>query len=662
MIVLSLFDGISCGMVALKRAGIHIDKYYASEIDKYAIQISNKNYPEIIHLGDIRDWKTWYIEQPDIIIGGSPCFVSGTNVLTITGYKPIETIIPGELVLTHTGNFQKVLKIGSSFSTTRIIKGTGNIGIETTDSHQFYSKYLYRKNNSRKFTEPIWVQSQFLDKKYYCSIKKINDFNTKENYNFWYMIGRYTGDGWYLKYKRKNRKNSYQYKFIVCCGKHEFHNLKDKFNKFNYNYNFYEERTVFKFCVCSKELVEFVEPIGKGASNKIIHPLLFSECYQNKKAFIHGLLDSDGYLKSKTNTFKLSTTSYLLALGFQQLIVDVYNCPVSFEYNKRKSTCIIEGRLCNQKNSYTISFKKDIRKQDKGFFKDSFSWMPIKNNIKINEIKQVYNLEVENDNSYTVNNFVVHNCTGFSFAGKQLNFKDERSKLIFQYFDILKFYNPKYFLLENVRMKKEYQDVITQHLGVEPILIDSALLSAQSRKRLYWTNIKGVQQPYDKWILLNDILEYNVDEKYYLKGKYLEWFIKNSEFQLKKKYCSLNADKAITMTTRQYASWNGNYVTEKIGLISEKDCQANRVYSINYKSVALSSNSGGHGGKTGLYLDNNERIRKLTPIECERLQTLPDNFTESISNSQRYKSLGNAWTVDVISHILKYINLEEKDV
>ncbi len=299
-------------------------------------------------------------------------------------------------------------------------------------------------------------------------------------------------------------------------------------------------------------------------------------------------------------------------------------------------------------------------------------------------------------------------CQGFSFAGKQLNFDDPRSKLFFEFVRLLDETKPKYFLLENVVMKKEYEQIITDHLGVEPILINSALVSAQNRKRLYWTNIPGVTIPKDKGILLKDIVHENERVDTALSGKYAEWFAKNAEFQLGKKYSSLNPDKAITMTARQYANWNGNYWFEtlsdyivpfdktlqildkevqrgKVGYF-RKDSQANRVYYIHDKAVTLCGEAGGGAAKMGQYLfgcitpdriekrQNGQRfndgkkfytltaqdkhgvliegyIRKLTPIECERLQTVPDNYTDCVSDTQRYKMLGNGWTVDVIAHI-----------
>jgi DNA (cytosine-5)-methyltransferase 3A len=299
-------------------------------------------------------------------------------------------------------------------------------------------------------------------------------------------------------------------------------------------------------------------------------------------------------------------------------------------------------------------------------------------------------------------------CQGFSFAGKQLNFDDPRSKLFFEFVRLKNELKPKYFLLENVKMKKEYRDVITEHLGVEPIEINSNLLSAQNRRRIYWTNIPGVTIPNDKGILLKDIVHENESIDTALSGNYAEWFAKNAEFQFNKKYCSLSPEKAITMTARQYANWNGNYWFEilseyivpfdktlqildkevqrgKVGYF-RKDSQGNRVYYIHDKAITLIGEAGGGAAKMGQYLfgcitpdrvekrQNGQRfndgkkfytltaqdkhgvliegyIRKLTPIECERLQTVPDNYSAVASNSQRYKMLGNGWTVDVIAHI-----------
>lgn len=258
-------------------------------------------------------------------------------------------------------------------------------------------------------------------------------------------------------------------------------------------------------------------------------------------------------------------------------------------------------------------------------------------------------------------------CQNLSQAGNGKGLEGDQSKLFFKFVEALNIIKPKYFLLENVKMKKEWQDIMSSYVGVEPIEINSALVSAQRRKRLYWTNIPNVILPEDKGILLKDIIHENIDN---MSRKDLEPYI-------------INSSKAITILENE--SKNG-----KIGYIGI-DSQGTRIYNIHGKSVTLMGNSGGLGGKTGLYLfgcitpdrlnkrQNGQRfndgekfytltaidqhgiltdgyIRKLTPVECERLQTVPEGYTDvGISNTAKYKALGNGWTVDVIAHILSFI-------
>jgi len=223
-------------------------------------------------------------------------------------------------------------------------------------------------------------------------------------------------------------------------------------------------------------------------------------------------------------------------------------------------------------------------------------------------------------------------CQGFSFAGKQLAFNDPRSKLFFKFVDCLDHFQPRWFLLENVKMKKEYQDVITNLLKVEPMEINSALVSAQSRKRLYWFNWK-VDQPKNKGILLKDILENRIVGRNYLVKC-------RRQIKLVPNY-KVNKEKSCV-----------------IGKLSNG--QGDRIFDINAKGSSLCVLGGGNGGGgCNIIIDPElNKMRRLMPIECERLQTVPDNYASIVSNSQRYKMLGNGWTVDVIVHILKGIELE----
>ena len=240
-------------------------------------------------------------------------------------------------------------------------------------------------------------------------------------------------------------------------------------------------------------------------------------------------------------------------------------------------------------------------------------------------------------------------CQGFSFAGKQLNFDDPRSKLFFDFIKIMDKTSPKYFLLENVRMKQESQDIISKYMGVKPVLINSALVSAQNRQRLYWTNIP-FDMPEDKGIILRDILESNVPKKY-LAGKNLITNYRGGN-QLNPNYKSQantihnKGGKSGVLCAGTHGYANG-YVQ---GCIQIGEAT---LTTIRKKSKCV--RSGGRGSYDRHEWDSVDELhcRKLTPLECERLQTVPDNYTNHVSNTQRYKMLGNGWTVDVIAHIMK---------
>lgn len=227
---------------------------------------------------------------------------------------------------------------------------------------------------------------------------------------------------------------------------------------------------------------------------------------------------------------------------------------------------------------------------------------------------------------------------GFPCQDLSINKRDRkglegrRSGLFWHLVRAIEEVKPKYFLVENnYKMPQKDQDIITKTLGVEPILIYSGKVSAQSRYRLYWTNIPNVEQPEDLHIYLKDIVERS-DVK----------------------------EKDLTNLTKFNNKTYINYDRPaRIGTIG-KGGQGERVYSIEGKSVTLTANGGGRGAKGGLYFINGT-VRKPTPIECERLQTLPDNYTSCLSDNERRKVIGNGWTVDVIAHILRSIPEEDKN-
>ena len=257
-------------------------------------------------------------------------------------------------------------------------------------------------------------------------------------------------------------------------------------------------------------------------------------------------------------------------------------------------------------------------------------------------------------------------CQGFSFAGKQLAFGDPRSKLFFVFIDILnhiRSLNPDVlFLLENVNMKKDYMKVISEYCGVSPVNINSNLASAQNRNRWYWTNIcEHIPQPMDKGILLKDILEDEVDEKYYVSQAVLDR-LKNPHKNFTPKVDPEKTGCLNTINNSAKMAFDSGTtfisVVQKDNLILENTL--NKRQKANYKSGNQKANSflatSWKGSQAnGMTLVGTKRVRRLTPTECSRLQTIPDWYKWGCSDTQIYKMLGNGWTVDVIAHILSFI-------
>jgi DNA (cytosine-5)-methyltransferase 3A len=330
-------------------------------------------------------------------------------------------------------------------------------------------------------------------------------------------------------------------------------------------------------------------------------------------------------------------------------------------------------------------------------------------------------------------------CQSFSFAGKRkgMSTKDEQeiltlehylelkaegfefegqSYLFWEYMRLLNETKPKYFLLENVMMGEKWEKVLSKAIGVKPIMINSSLVSAQNRQRLYWTNIglepqglfgdleTTIELPNDRGILLKDILEQDVDSKFFLTEKALK-FVMDPD-RLKKKYTQDGslAEKSLPHLARNQTNWCGDFVVVHnmmprsstsgkggTGRLSRTDGKTycldtgttNAVEIFNNKRLNQTIEKHKEDLKYGTLIDSynksihvdksitistrvnassqthifekESKIRRLTPIECERLQTVRDNYTNHVSDSQRYKMLGNGWTVDVIAHILKYM-------
>ena len=288
-------------------------------------------------------------------------------------------------------------------------------------------------------------------------------------------------------------------------------------------------------------------------------------------------------------------------------------------------------------------------------------------------------------------------CTFWSVAktNREVDKDGMGWKLFMRFVEAVRQIKPRYFLYENVAsMPNNIKAYISEELECEPMLINSALVSAQHRKRLYWTNIQGVTQPDDRGILLQDILEtgvtardksYCIDACYYKDGNHTRPLSQSGRRRMVYEPVAL-ADKSQTILATMHKENALSMLKRgKTGLFCAHEVdggicspvrvghygaggQGNRIYSVQGKSVSLMANGGGRGGQVGMYKvdlpDGEYIIRKLTPVEAERCQTLPDNYTAlgiddtgktvNISNTQRYRCIGNGWTINVIAHILGF--------
>ena len=722
--ILSLFDGMACGLVAMIESGVKVNRYIAYEIDKYAVKTSQHNFHFIEHKGDVfqADFAE-YRGAIDYLMGGSPCFVAGTMVKTIDGHKPIEDIEVGDLVLTHKGRYMPVTKTMNRVSPETVIIKAENCGeIECTKEHPFYAKEVYRKyqREARASNRVVpdkyeWISPEMFIKQknssgtvtrqtYLTSVVdhgytkvlydgidvNVNQFESHHvntlnlnNGDVWYIIGRWIGDGWF-KYRYRNGKKLSG--IIICCGKDDYEELEARMNASGFKYYVSEEKTTYRFTLCNVELATYLLKFGVGAENK--H--LTRDCYMLEgdlaRAMISGYLDSDGSRDGHICTF--STTSKELAYGMKYMINKYLGVSCSISKAKDNGNKIM-GRSVTTKPIYIGCFHSERQRQSHYFSDGIYIIAPYTSLDYSYEAKIVYNLSVAEDESYTANGLAVHNCTHWLICQKK-NRETEANgigwELFCQYVRALRESEPKFFIYENNKsMSNAIRESITKEFGFEPICINSALVSAQNRQRLYWVGRRNpdgsyrkveVEQPIDRGVLLRDILEYGscmnevepvnmtkTGKAQCLRATCYKDGIRNMigndvdrrtcvaekvEFiECKCVGCDCGSEKGYAIPVE----FNGDIPTKAR---SASDGKLHSVYEVCDGNVAV------NGKKYEIELPDGYYIfRKLTVLECRRLQTVPDWYEFPVSDTQAYKMLGNGWTCSVISHLVN-ATLENK--
>ena len=434
----SLFSGI--GGFELAGSFYGIEPVWASEIEEPCVRITKQHFPKMKHYGDITKMDGGEIEPVDIISGGSPCFPAGTMVLTKNGYVNIEDIKVGDIVLTHKNRWRKVTAVGNREAETIILKG--NCTLETTRNHPIYCadiKNYYpqlgngkRGNIKQLINVGQWVDAEHMDHRQWATpilaepLKIPGEVHTqynqkdlpKMNDKFWYFVGRWIGDGWIRDSKRPEKPTGDGLGTIFLCDSPDKEQeLIDTVSPISEAWSIAHERSVTKICFTSQLLSRWlVKHFGKGAINKHLPGFVYGLSAEYRTSLLKGILDSDGYRKDDHH-YKISSISKALVLGIR-LLAESLGWSTSITMCKRPSTYIIEGRVVNQHDTHTIAITNNPNRHT-GLPHDGHKWYLCRSVNPTNQTKTVYNISVEEDESYVADSIVVHNCQSLSIAGKQ---------------------------------------------------------------------------------------------------------------------------------------------------------------------------------------------------------------------------------------------------
>lgn len=434
---LSLFSGIEAATVAWKPLGweaVAFAQYEPGDNIQFPSKVLQYHYPDVPNLGDVTKITEEQIKalgHIDLVVGGSPCFVAGTMVLTEHGYRPIEEIEVGDLVFTHKGNLKKVVRTGYKEAETFSLKSSGKTETIVTGNHPYYERkrnwVSEKKTNKRVFSDAKWTEVLELDKDSFLATPVIPEFYDDERLDdetLW-ILGRYIADGHYRKKLRKERTNHYQYQVVISVGEGKLDEFKAHVKDRHFSC-YKHSQSVYRCTFSSMELVEMIENYGIGdhSYNKQIPLKLLGLPKEKLKVLLDGYWSGDGCVTDKGHV--ATTVSEKLALTLALAIVKVHGVlPVVSRYDT-PSKGVICGREVNQRPAYTIRWKKTSRKM--WMKDDQYIWGQVRSKTPLG-VNVVYNLEVEDDHTYIANNAVVHNCQDLSVAGLRRGLINEDGSL-----------------------------------------------------------------------------------------------------------------------------------------------------------------------------------------------------------------------------------------
>lgn len=565
MRLLSLFSGIGAFEKALDRENIPYELVNFCEIDKFAVKsyCAIHGVTEDKNLGDISKVADRDIPDCDIVTYGFPCVPKGSLIKTSTGYVPIENIKTGDMVLTHNNRYRKVLKTMNRESNHIYhIKGVGVHDLQITEEHPVY---VLRDENFQW----IKVKDLTLQDRIVYNIPD-GGKSTRLNENVLWLLGRYCADGY--------KENHSLYRPIFCIGKSKVAEFEEKIQGFAHTVT-HQERNCVEYKITDEVLISALSDFRTGSTKKEIPQRIIDAPMEEVAIFLEGYLSGDGHRRKDRNLTMFSTVSENMGLGLASLVMKVHKVVPSV--GKR-----IDSSGENFNASYNYQFCDNAKSQQ--IIGDKIC-VQIKSIEREDSPTEVFNIEVEEDNSYTVFNVIVHNCQDLSVAGKMAGIVEgeTRSGLLFEALRIIKTKKPKYAIAENVKnlVSKKFKADFDNMLNILDgygynsywkVLNAKDYGIPQNRERVFVISIRkdiddGTFKFPEKFPLelrLKDMLEETVEEKYFLKNT-KDFFIRHSLEQEAKgngfrfsPHIKKNAEIASAITTKAGSRMDDNYVLD----------------------------------------------------------------------------------------------------
>jgi DNA (cytosine-5)-methyltransferase 1 len=507
---ISLFSGMGGDSLGLQNAGFDVIAF--NEFDKAAINTHKLNFPNSTIISDpsqkkIKDQTNIqvipdaifeaYKGQVDLIFAGHPCFIPGTKVLTNQGYKNIEDVVLTDLLMSHTGKFQTINNLQSKIYNGDLFHLNIKYhpqNIICTQEHPFYIREKTRKWNSSSnkydfsFQQPQWASAKDLTMNHYFGMK-INQNNITPELSFdkpinkyrndtvsivlnkpeqWFLMGYFVGDGWIQNTKKSDGRLRHIIRFSI--NNNDQRDIVDIISHILPIKDVNCDSGKCKKFGCSDFMwYNILKQFGKYAHGKRIPEWVQNAPIEFIEQFVEGYKRADGCIK-KNGATSFTTVSFDLAFGLQRLYLKL-GFIFSIQKTIRPKTCIIQGRTVNQRDTYTVcGYSRETLRQQPAFIENDYVWYPpFKIQKQQTQNQMVYNFEVANDNSYIVENIIVHNCQGFSQGGKKLP-DDPRNTLFREFARTARLIQPKFIIGENVdgllsrktATGENYIDVIVQ--------------------------------------------------------------------------------------------------------------------------------------------------------------------------------------------------------